>query len=322
MGKLVAGFLLFLAGFLLLRRSGARWAAEGGQPLVRRYLGRTGPAFAVALLATACLHSSSAFLTLLLGLAESGAIPTVAALAATLGANVGTTATALLASLPVPRRALFFTGTLFFVAGARFRRFRWLWIRAGRSGAGKCSSLADFGLLLLGLGILLAGLDLLAAQAASLTEWKPFADLLAVSGNPALGVLGGAVSSAVLQSSTLLVSLLTGLLRSGKLVLEDAVAIVVGANIGTTADVLVASALARPEARRVAFGHLLINVLGAGAFLVCPNILTRPLAGQNPARALAYAHTLFNLGGLLLWPLLPNLAGLLERVSKGEERQR
>jgi Na+/phosphate symporter len=66
----------------------------------------------------------------------------------------------------------------------------------------------------------------------------------------------------------------------------------------------------------------LINVLGAGAFLVCPNILTRPLAGQNPARALAYAHTLFNLGGLLLWPLLPNLAGLLERVSKGEERQR
>lgn len=309
MWRLPVGVVLFVAGFLILRTSGAEWA--GRAPFVGRYLSRPGSAFMVSLLCTACLHSSSAFLALLLGFAESGRIPTAAGLAAALGANVGTTFTALLASFPTPNSALAAAGFLLWLLGRV--EFSCLLVTRGKS-CGTSGSPSTFGLVLLGLGVLLAGMEFIEGQAQLLTGWPPFEKFLASCRSYPAGVLAGTVSAALLQSSTLLVGFLMGLVGSGKLALPAAIALVVGANIGTTADVLLAAAGAGRRAKQVAFGHLLLNVLGAALFLLCPKLLVGLVQGLEPARALAAAHTLFNLSGFLFWPFLPSLARLLERI--------
>jgi phosphate:Na+ symporter len=308
--KLAWGLGLFVAGFLLLRKVGALWAIQNSQ-LVERYLGRPWPAFVVALLATGLLHSSSAFLTLLVGLAQSGTVPIVALLAAILGANVGTTTTAQLASLPTPNIFLLLAGLLLFFSGQGFQSLVWLFFRPGRLQGGKGSSPKDVGLLLFGLGLLLTGLGW-AGQAASFANWPQLARYLAAAQtSPLAGVLAGALASAIIQSSTLLVGFLMGLVTGGKISLPCAVAIVVGANVGTTADVLVAAIGTKAPARRVAVGHLVVNAIGALLYVIFPMLLVKLVAGQSPARAVAWAHTFFNLSGLLLWPFLPALAKLL-----------
>gem|GEM_PF-1601551 len=322
MWNLALGLVCFVAGFLLLRRSGSVWAAAGGARFVEKYLARPGAAFVVAILATGLLHSSSAFLALLVGLSGSGRVPTAAALGAILGANVGTTTTAQLASLPTPKMLFILLGLGLFLVGQLYRHVLWLVSRSGRTKAGTASSPATFGLLLFGLGLLLLGLEKLGS-AARFASWPPLARLLiAAQASPLAGVLTGTLVSALIQSSTLLVGILMGLVAAGKLGLPGAVAVIVGANVGTTADVLVVALGAPAPARRVAVGHLLLNIAGAVLFVIFPGVLVRLVVRQSPQRAVAWSHTLFNLSGILFWPLLPSMARLLEILvpDNGKER--
>lgn len=319
--NLAFGLFSFVAGFLILRSSGAKWAAQNSR-LVEKYLGRPWPAFLVALLATGLLHSSSAFLALLVGLAASGGIPTVAALTAILGANVGTTTTAQLASLPTPNLLLLGMGLVLLFAGRGFSILIWFFFRPGRSIAGKNSAPEALGQLLFGLGLLLTGLDFLAANSSFASGRLLSRFFTAAQASPLAGVLAGTLVSALIQSSTLLVGMLMGLVTNGQIGLPGAVAIIVGANVGTTADVLVTAIGAKAPARRVAVGHLLVNIMGAMLFVLFPRLLVKLVSNQSPARAVACAHTFFNLSGLLIWPLLPVLAGLLEWLIPDHEKER
>lgn len=325
MGKLLGGLLTFGAGFLFLRRAGSEWSHHGGAQLVEKYLGSSGLAFLVALAATALMHSSSAFLALLVALAESGRIPTVAALGAILGANVGTTATAQLAALPTPNFSFIVLGILLALLGRGYREIVWHFHYRGKSHRGHSGSAATVGEILLGLGLILTGLQFLE-QTASFARWPQLTRALSLAEGGAIpGVLAGCLASALVQSSTLLIGVLMGLVASGKVGIEAAVAVIVGANVGTTLDVLVFAIGAKPRARRVAWGHLFLNIVGAILFMVYPQFLVRLVKRQSPRQAVAWAHTLFNLSGILFWPFLPLLAKFLERLipdGKGKEQQR
>src|SRR4029077_2972714 len=162
----------------------------------------------------------------------------------------------------------------------------------------------DLGQALLGLGLVFLGLKLILHNASALRGSSLALDLLAaVAQSPAVGVLVGAVFSALVTSSAATLGLTLAFAHQGLLPLDGAVAVVLGANIGTCATALTASVGATAEAKRVAVAHIAFKVLGAA--LVFPFIgpFTRLVEASrgDPARQVANAHTFFNLGISLLF---------------------
>jgi phosphate:Na+ symporter len=178
--------------------------------------------------------------------------------------------------------------------------------------------LKDLGQALLGLGLLFLGLKLILDNVGTLKTSPLAVDLLdAVAGSAALGVLVGAVFSALVTSSAATLGLALAFAHQGLLSLAGAVGIVLGANVGTCVTALTASFGASAEAKRVAVAHIAFKLLGVA--LVFPFIgpFTAVVASTTaePARQIANAHTLFNIGiSLVFLPFIPLAARAIESL--------
>src|SRR3989449_3656772 len=187
-------------------------------------------------------------------------------------------------------------------------------------------SLKDVGQALLGLGLLFLGLKLILDNAGTLKASPLAVDLLdAVANNPVVGVLAGAVFSALVTSSAATLGLTLAFAHQGLLSLLGAVAVVLGANIGTCVTALTASIGASAEAKRVAVAHIAFKILGV--VLVFPfigpftDVVARTAA--DPARQIANAPTLFNIGiSLAFLPFTPlasrAVASLVPHAPEGD----
>lgn len=297
-----AGALLGLAAGLALVLLALREATEAGRsaaawPRLAAATRGAGERPLLAFLAgaggTVLLGSSSAWVILLEALADAGAVDLAGAVAMVLGANVGTTLTSHVAAAPLPwpcALALWAAGR---ASAGRARRPAWRTV-AGTAGA---------------LGALLAGLDLLGGAARAALAGAGGAGWLesALGGAGAgWGFLVGTAATALAFSSALVVGLLERLLQAGALGLGQAIPVLLGSDLGTVADTLLAAAALGRRARAVAAAHLLFNLAADLAWLLLGREALARAAGAlaaAPAARLAMAHSLLNL--LAALPLLP-----------------
>ncbi|MGB9885518.1 MAG: Na/Pi cotransporter family protein [Moorellales bacterium] len=256
----------------------------------------------VGALASALVHSSSAVTIAAVALVGAGLLPLENALGLVLGANVGTCLTVQFLALDLASLGLWLTagGALAgLVLPPRYRRFA---------------------LALGGLGLILTALYLLPLGLAPLTrsEWfRRWLERCAAGVTSAYAV--GALATAIIQSSTLFTAATVGLSQQGLISLPTAVALVLGANLGTCTDTLVAAWWGNSAARRVALAHLLLNGAGGLAFLPVVPVFAAVIArlSPSPAGQVALAHLLFNVVcSLVALPFTGPMARWLARRPK------
>jgi len=293
----VAAIALFLNGHEGFSRE---LQAVGGDAL-RTWLGRITrhrvAGFAIGALSTAVLQSSSAVSSLAAALVDAGAIGFRASLGVVLGANVGTTATAWLVSFKLTG-----IGPLFIGIGALISVLPWRIRTVGKA--------------VFYFGLIFFALDLISQAMLPLREHPLMLQALTLASSPWIGVLVGALVTAVIQSSSVTSGLAILLVQQGMLPPAAAISIVIGANVGSTVTALIASAAMRPLARSTARYNLAFN--GVAALLLLPFLpwFESELIGRfaDPGQAVAAAHLCFNLGmALLFLPLLGPLAARIER---------
>ncbi|MCI9067247.1 MAG: Na/Pi cotransporter family protein [Lachnospiraceae bacterium] len=310
---MVGGLSLFLFGMSVMGQALERRA--GGR--LRTVLGRltTGKlaGLLTGLLVTALIQSSSATTVMVVGFVNSGLMTLGQAIHVIMGANIGTTVTAWLLSL----------------AGIESGN---LWIRLLKPSSFtpvlaligivcylfcKSSKKKDTGMIFLGFATLMFGMETMSEAVAGLGNVPAFRQLFLLFENPVLGVLAGAVLTALIQSSSASVGILQALASTGQVSYGAAVPIIMGQNIGTCVTAMLSSVGANRNAKRAAVVHLLFNVIGTAVWLTVfclIKVLLAPAALDRPVSlfGIAMSHSVFNLLCTLL--MLP-MASFLERLA-------
>ncbi len=266
----------------------------------------------VGALVTAIIQSSSATTVMVVGFVNAGIINLTQAVGVIMGANIGTTVTGWLVSMNEWGAFLkpdFFAPVLIAI-GAFILMF------AKRSGK------RTVGEILVGFGVLFVGLSFMSGAISPYSDSPIFATAFKVlGGNPFLGILTGAVVTAIIQSSSASVGILQTLALNGMVTWNSAVYITLGQNIGTCVTALLSSAGANKTAKRAAVIHLLFNTIGAVIFGVAMFIIfhINPTfaASSIDSVQISIFHTLFNITNtLILFPFankLVQLSGLIIR---------
>lgn len=294
----IALFLYGLSGFSreLLDAGGQRLQDFLQKATANRFAGA-----ALGALFTALVQSSSAVTSLAIALVNSGVLGFGASLAVLLGANVGTTATALLVSLKLTA-----LGPIALSLGAltsALAPVRW----------------KPLGKVLFYFGFVLFALDLIGAALLPLRESPAIVGLLSQAGTPWIGVLAGIGITALLQSSSVTTGLAVVLVQQQVLATEAAIYLVVGANIGTTVTGLIASASMGTLARKTALINAGFKVVGAALFAPMLVVFAQTVArlSPTPEMAVAWAHLIFNLvSSVLFLVFLPLYVRPLERWAR------
>ena len=310
---LVGGLCLFLLGMNLMGQALERRAGGRLRTLLDKMTSRVMLGFLTGLGVTAIIQSSSATTVMVVGFVNSGLMTLRQAINVIMGANVGTTVTAWFLSLAgIDSGSLWvqllkpasFT-TVLALIGIIFYMFC------------KDTRKKDTGLILLGFTTLMFGMETMSGAVAGLRDVPAFANLFLAFTNPLLGVLVGALVTAVLQSSSASVGILQALSVTGGVSYAAAIPIIMGQNIGTCVTALLSSVGTNKNARRAAIVHLLFNVIGVTVLLTAFCIVKAALSPallDEPATmyGIAIVHSVFNI--LCTVMLLP-AGGLLERLA-------
>lgn len=272
-------------------------------------------AIALGALITAILHSSGATTVMVVGFVNAGILDLTQAVGVIMGANIGTTITAWMVSLNQLGDAMAvlqpsFFAPLFVGVGAFFLMFS----------KKKKDSLA--GEICIGVGFLFVGLTFMSGAVAPYTDSPIFAEAFAVLGkNPILGILVGAVVTALIQSSTASVGILQTLAISGVVNTSAAIYITLGQNIGSCLTALISSAGASRNAKRASVIHLTFNMAGAiifGVGMYIISLVNPEFAGSNiDSLRISMFHTFFNLSNtIILFPFAKQLVSFSGIIVK------
>jgi phosphate:Na+ symporter len=261
---------------------------------------------------TAVIQSSSATTVMVVGFVNSGLMTLKQAINVIMGANIGTTITAWLLSLAGIDSGNVFIKLLkptsFTPVLALIGIVLYMFCKSDKK--------KDTGMILLGFATLMFGMDTMAAAVAGLKDVPAFHALFLLFRNPILGVLAGAVLTAIIQSSSASVGILQALAVTGQVSYGAAIPIIMGQNIGTCVTALISSVGANKNAKRAAMVHLSFNVIGTAVWLTVFCIVKaifHPLLLDQPATlfGIAVSHTVFN---VLCTVLMLPLSGFLERL--------
>lgn len=311
--RLGAGVGIFLYGLHIIGDSLEELTGPALEKSLKRFTANPWIGALTGTVITALTQSSTAVTVMTVSLVDKGIMTLEQAVGVILGANVGTAGTGVLAALPIRSLApLLLIGGALAVLAAGSAAKRSGGGRTGRERTGREKSRADdikrIGALAMGLGMLLLGMELMQEAMVPCHSLPQLTRLLSGLGHPVRGVLGGAMFTALIQSSSASVAILQSMAAEGMVSLRQSAYIVYGQNIGTCATALWASARLSPAARSCARLHLLINLLGTAFFLAVECVL--PLTAWvgswtpgNPAMQIANLHLFFNLVSTLL--LLP-----------------
>ena len=310
---LVGGLCLFLLGMNLMGQALERRAGGRLRTLLDKMTSRVMLGFLTGLGVTAIIQSSSAATVMVVGFVNSGLMTLRQAINVIMGANVGTTVTAWFLSLAgIDSGSLWvqllkpasFTPVLALI-GIIFYMFC------------KDTRKKDTGLILLGFTTLMFGMETMSGAVAGLRDVPAFTNLFLAFTNPLLGVLVGALVTAVIQSSSASVGILQALSVTGGVSYAAAIPIIMGQNIGTCVTALLSSVGTNKNARRAAIVHLLFNVIGVTVLLTAFCIVKAALSPallDEPATmyGIAIVHSVFN---ILCTAMLLPAGGLLERLA-------
>jgi len=248
--QLFGGLALFLYG--MEKMTDGLKAAAGRQMnvLLARLTGNRILGAITGAIVTAVIQSSSVTTVLVVGFVSAGLLTLVQSVGVIFGANVGTTVTAQIVAFNTTALALPFIAIGFVMT------FAW------KQGAAR-----HYGAMLMGLGLLFYGMAIMGSAMAPLRTNQGFAELLQSLQNPVLGMLAGALFTALVQSSSATIGLAVVMATQGLLSLPAGIAILFGAKIGTGITAILA-AIGKPrDAKRAAAVHVLFNVMGAAIWL-------------------------------------------------------
>ncbi|MEY8402455.1 Na/Pi cotransporter family protein [Oscillospiraceae bacterium 44-34] len=301
------GLALFLHGMQMM--SAGLEAAAGNQmkSVLERLTSNRFMGILLGALITTAVQSSSATTVMVVGFVNAGMMTLSQAVWLIMGANVGKTTTGLLIALDVGALAplVAFVGVSLMVFTKR-------------------SKFQHIGQLMAGLGILFIGMDMMSAAMEPLREVSAFITLMGTLSNPILGILFGALFTALIQSSAASVGILQTLAAAGVVEFSGAVYVLFGQNIGTCITAVLASFGTSRDAKRATCVHLMFNVIGTGIFTAIVMLfpLTDLIASvvPGPMAQIAVMHVIFNLTTtLLLLPLGNQMAKLATRILPDQE---
>jgi len=296
---LAGGLAIFLYGMELL--TGALKASSGKR--LKRLLARMTTTRLKGVLAgavtTAIIQSSSVTTVLVVGFVSAGLMKLEQTIPIIMGASIGTTVTAQIVAFKIDHYAL---AILF---GGFLLRF-----------VSRNEVVQRTGTMIFGFGLIFFGMSLMGEATSPLRDYPPFIELLKEMEHPLYGILLSALFTALVQSSSATTGVIIMLASQGLISLEQGIALVFGANIGTCVTALLAAIGNSRDALRTALVHVLFNTLGVMVwYFFIPQFAElvrwlspahvdlqgiQRLAADTP-RQIANAHTLFNVGNTLLF---------------------
>lgn len=263
--SLVGGIALLLFGMTFMGDSLEKAAGNKLTSILESLTSNRLKGVLLGLGVTAIIQSSAATTVMVVGFVNSGIMRLSQAIGVIMGANIGTTATAWLLSLasiggegsgiiqllkpssfsPI----LAFIGTILYMFTKKQRA-------------------KDIGGIFLGFAILMTGMETMSAAVEPLSDMPQFTNILLLFSNPILGVLSGAILTAIVQSSSASVGILQALAVTGSVTYANAIPIILGQNIGTCVTAMISSIGANKNAKRAAVFHLCFNIIGTTLFLL------------------------------------------------------
>ena len=310
---LLGGLALFLYGMGQMADSLKVVAGDRMKSILARLTRNRVTGVLTGAFVTAVIQSSSVTTVLVVGFISAGLMTLTQSVGVILGADIGTTITAQIIAFNIKEYSLLLVAVGFLVMFVAKRE-----------------TTRHYGTAIMGLGLVFLGMGIMGESMRPLRTWQPFLDVMAGLENPWLGILVGAVFTALVQSSSASVGIIIVLGSQGLVSLVAGIGLLLGANIGTTVTALLAS-IGRPrEAQRAAVIHLIFKVVGVliWVFLIQQLIWlavqvspshpelsgTARLAAEAP-RQIANAHTLFNVANTLLFlPLVNVFVWLVRRL--------
>lgn len=305
---LLGGLALFLYGMQMMSDGLEKAAGDRLKSILEKLTSNRFLGVLVGAVITAIIQSSSATTVMVIGFVNARLMTLRQAVWIIMGANIGTTITGQLVALNISEIA-----PLFAFAGVVMIVFL------------KNPKLHSLGSIVSGLGILFIGMDMMSTSMEPLRESALFISMITRFANPAIGILVGALFTALIQSSSASLGILQALARSGVIGLQGSVFVLFGQNIGTCITAVLASIGTSREAKQTTIIHLSFNIIGTILFtticILTP--LTTLVEGWTPGNApqqIANMHTLFNVvTTLVLLPFGTYLADFAQHILPSEK---
>lgn len=318
---LVGGLTLFLFGIEVMSRGLLRSAGDKMRKILGNLTNNRFRALGLGAFVTMVIQSSSATNVMLVSFVNAGLMRFSQTIGIILGAAIGTTITAQLIAFKLTDFSLLFVAVGFLL----------------HSFTGRESS-RSAGESLMGFGILFFGMHIMSDAMYPLRSYEPFIQMVLKLENPLLGILTGALFTALIQSSSAFVGIMIILGMQGLISLEASIPLLFGANIGTAVTALLASIKADREGRKVAVAITLFKVLGVVLFVWWINpfagiievISPEPAPGSDELaglaavipRQIANAHTVYNVFvALLVLPFTGLLAALVDWLMPDRKKE-
>lgn len=324
--SMIGGLAMFLYGMETMGDGLAKTAGGKLEQILEKLTSTPIKGVLLGAAVTAVIQSSSATTVMVVGFVNSGIMKLSQAVGIIMGANVGTTVTSWIVSLAgIESNNIllqFLKPTSFCpilaLIGIMFIMFT------------KDEKKHDIGGILLGFAVLMFGMDTMSNAVKPLADVPEFTGILTMFSNPLLGMLAGAILTAVIQSSSASVGILQALCATGSVTFGTALPIIMGQNIGTCITALISAIGAKKNAKRAAFVHLYFNIIGTVLFMIVFYTLNAFLhfafLGQaTNAAGVAVIHSVFNvIATVCLLPfhrLLEKLATITVRGNDEDEEE-
>lgn len=306
---LIGGLAFFLYGMHVMGEGLTKVSGGRLEQILEKLTDNRFKAVLLGAGVTAIIQSSSATTVTVVGFVNSGIMKLGQAVGVIMGANIGTTITSWLLSLTGIESGNFFIRLL---KPSSFTPVLAL-IGIVLIMSAKHEKRKDIGAILIGFSVLMFGMETMSGAVKPLADVPEFTGILTMFSHPFLGMLAGALLTAIIQSSSASVGILQALCATGSVSYATAIPIIMGQNIGTCVTALLSSVGAGKNAKRAALVHLYFNVIGTAVFMIVfyglNAILQFAFLEQAVnAAGIAVIHSLFNIGATLL--LLPFARGL------------
>ncbi len=310
--SMTGGLGLFLYGMRIMSDSIEKVAGAKLRGILERLTTNRFTSIFVGMIFTAAIQSSSACTVMVVSFVNSGLMTLTQAAGVIFGANIGTTVTALLVSFKLEKVAplILLLGVLIVMFCKKQKVSRW-------------------GDVIIGFGVLFMGLSTMSGAMAGMKDSPAVLHMFASLRSPFVAVILGAVLTAVIQSSSVTVSIMVLLANQGLLGLDIGLYIILGCNIGACTSAILASLNGKKDAKRAAAIHLIFNVIGTVIVFIIflldvhqiVGVLTA-IAGNNMGRVVAYAHTSIKIFQvIIMMPFIKGIVRLTYLVVPGDDRK-
>ena len=298
--SMAGGLGLFLYGMRIMSDSIEKVAGAKLRGVLERLTTNRFMGILVGVFFTAVIQSSSACTVMVVSFVNSGLMNLTQAAGVIFGANIGTTVTALLVSLKLEKAA-----PVFLLVGVLIVMFS------------KKQKLSRWGEVIIGFGVLFMGLSTMSGAMSGMKDSPAVLHMFASLQTPILAVLLGTVLTAIIQSSSVTVSIMVLLANQGLMGMDICMFIILGCNIGACTSALLASLNGKKDAKRAAAIHLIFNVIGTIiVYIIFTLAVSQVVAGismiahNDPGRVVAYAHIAIKVFQVII--MMPFIKGIVK----------